>query len=95
MSRPAKPTGLAAERLDGFDNLRIDFARQNVVHDFRRGLVRDALALDEFRLQPGLFHRAGDGLAAAVDDDGIDFDGFQKNNVARDAVCGRSRRANP
>ena len=65
----------------------IDFARQNVVHDFHRGLVGDALALDEIRLQPGLFHRAGDGFAAAVDDDGIDFNGFEKNDVARDAVA--------
>jgi hypothetical protein len=34
---------------------------------------------------PGLFHRAGDGLAAAMHDDGIDLDGFEKNDVARHA----------
>ena len=95
MSGPAKPTGLAAQRIDGFDHFRIDFARQNVIHDFHRGLVGDALALDEIRLQPGFFHRAGDGLAAAVDDDGIDLDGFEKNDVARDAGADARRPANP
>ena len=58
---------------------------KHIIHDFHRGLVGDALALDEVCLQPGLFHRAGDGLAAAVNDDRVDFDGFEENDVARDA----------
>ena len=49
----------------------------------------------KFAFKPGFFHRAGDGLAAAVDDDGIDLDGFEKNDVARDAVADCCRRASP
>ena len=82
---PGKAHRPAAEILDGFDNVRIDFARQNVIHDLHGGLVGDPLALDEIRLQPGLFHGTGDGLAAAVNDDGVDLDRFKKNNVPRDA----------
>ena len=49
--------------------------------------VGDALALDEIRLQSGFFHRARNRFAAAVDDDGIYFHRFQKNDVTRDAVA--------
>ena len=55
MSAPAKPTACAAERIDGVDDFGIDFARQNVVHDFHRGFVGDALALDEIRLSSPAF----------------------------------------
>ena len=82
--RPGEADRLAAERVDGLDDLGIDLARKDVVHDLRRGLIGDALALDETGLQAGFLHRAGDGLAAAVDDDGVDLDGFQKDDVARD-----------
>ena len=82
--RAGKADGLAAEGVDGFDDFRIDFARQHVIHDFHRCFVGNALAMDEIRLQPGFFHGAGDGLAATVNDDGIDFDRFQKNDVAGD-----------
>ena len=41
----------------------------------------------KFAWKPGVFHRAGDGFAAAVNDDGIDADGFEKNDVARHAVA--------
>ena len=85
--RAGKTHGLAAQRIDGVDDFGIDFARQNIIHDFHRGFVGDALALDKIRLQSGFFHRAGDGLAAAVDDDGIDFHRLKKNDVARDAVA--------
>ena len=41
----------------------------------------------KFAFKPGLFHRAGDGLAAAVHDHRVDLDGFEKDDVARHAVA--------
>ena len=93
--RSGKTSGGAAQSVDGGDHFGIDFARQHVVHDFHRRFVRDALALDEIGLQPGFFHRARDGLAAAVDDDRVDLDGFEKHDVARDAVADCRGPANP
>ena len=85
--RAGKSHRLATERIDGGDDLGIDFARKDIVHDLHRGFVGDALALDKVRLEAGFLHRAGDGFAAAVDDDGVDLHRFKKNDVACDAVA--------
>ena len=83
--RAGETDRLATERVDGFDDFGIDLARKHVIHNFYRGFVGDALALDEIRDQSGFFHRPGDGLSAAVDDDRIDFHRLKKDDVARDA----------
>ena len=87
--RAAKPARLAAQRFDGLHDLRVDLARQYPVHDGHGRLVGDALALDEVRRQPRRRHRAGDGLAAAVNDHWVDPHGFEEHDVARHAVAHR------
>src|SRR5438128_1621866 len=77
----------AAERVESLDNLRVDFARQDLFDHVHRRLVGQAQALDKAGLQPGGIHRAGDRLAAAVDDHRVDANGFQENDVARDAIA--------
>ena len=39
------------------------------------------------RLDPSGVHRAGDGLAAAVNQDRVDADGFEEHNVAGNPVA--------
>src|SRR4051812_14415773 len=77
----------SSERIDRANDFRIDFAGENLLDDVHRGFASDALALDKFGLQSGQLHRAGDRLAAPVNDDGIDADGFKKDNIARDTVA--------
>ena len=86
--RPGKSHGVAAEGIDGFDDFRINFAGQNIVHDFGRGLVSHALALDEIGLQSRAFHGTGDRLAAAMDDDGVNFNSLEKHHVPCDTHAG-------
>lgn len=54
-------------------------------HDGDCGFVGDALTLEEAGLEAGFFHGAGDGFAAAVDDDGVHFDGFEEDDIAGDS----------
>src|SRR5439155_12722308 len=77
----------AAERVDAPDDFGVDFARQDLLDHVHGCLVRHAQAPDEVGLQAGGVHGARDGLAAAVDDDGVDADGFEKHDVARHAVA--------
>ncbi len=53
-----------------------------MIHYLHRGLIRYALALNECRLDPSGFHRAGDGFTAAVHDHRMDLNGRKKNDVA-------------
>ena len=76
---------LAAKVADHPDQAGIDFLGQHAGDDFDRFIGRHAEPADEFRLQPRGFHRGGDRLAAAVDDDGIDAGDFEENHVAHDA----------
>src|SRR5206468_5399098 len=85
--RARKPARLATQRVDGFDNLRIDFPRQHLFYHVYGRFVRHAHALDETGFEPGDVRGAGDGLAAAVDDNRVDADRFEENDVARDAVA--------
>ncbi len=61
--------GPAAELVDVPLDVGVDLFGQHPCDDRQRGLVGEAPALDEVRGQPGLFHRHGDRLASAVDDD--------------------------
>ncbi len=85
--RTGEAPGKAAQSVDGGNDFGIDLAGEHVVGDLHRGLVGHSLALEEAGLEPGFLHRAGDGFAAAVDDDRVDLDGFQEDDVARDAVA--------
>lgn len=42
--------------------------------------------VDEAGLQPGFRHGLGDGLAAAVDDHGVEAQDFQQNDVAHELL---------
>ena len=45
-----------------------------------------AIAVNELRFHAGLFERTRDCFAAAVHNDGINSDRFEKNDIARDPV---------
>ncbi len=64
----------------------IDHAIEHFLDDADRLLVGDAQAVDEARLQPGVAHALGDRLAAAVDEHGIDADGFEEDDIAQEAL---------
>src|SRR2546423_18460 len=81
------PAFLAPQRIDVFDNGRVDFARQSVLDNVHRRFVSGALALDEMWFQAGGFHRAGDCFAATMDDDRVDAHRFEEHEVASDAIA--------
>src|SRR5439155_2227911 len=85
--RAGKAARLATQCVDGLDNLRIDFPRQHVFDHVYHRFIRHAHALDEIGVDPGDVRGAGDGLAAAMDDDRVDAYGFQEHDVACNAVA--------
>ena len=86
---PGESLGEAAQGIDGGDHFWIDLAGENLVGDPGRAFVGDALALEEGGFEAGLFHGPGDGLAAAVDDDGVDLYRLEEDHVTGDAVANR------
>jgi hypothetical protein len=73
--------------VDGIHDFGIDFAGEDLIDDLDGRGIGDALALDEGGFEAGFFHGAGDGFAAAMDDDGIDFDGLEEDEVTGDALA--------
>ena len=59
---------------------------EHVLDDPNRLLIGDAQAVDEARLQARFAHALRDGLAAAVNEHGIDADGLEENDVAQEAL---------
>ena len=76
--------GLAAEDVEGVDDEAVDVGAEDVLGDGEGAFVGVAAALDELGLQAGFFHGVGDGLAAAVDDDGAHADGLHEDDVGED-----------
>ena len=58
---------------------------EHVLDDADRLFIGDAQAVDEARLQARFAHALGDRLAAAVNEHGIDADGFEEDDVAQEA----------
>jgi len=85
--RAGEAAGQAAQSVNGGHHLGVDFPGEHLVGNLRRGLAGHALSLKEGCLEAGFFHGARDGLAATVDDNGIDFDRFQEHDIPRDTVA--------
>ena len=84
--RAGNAYALASVVAEHLDEAGIDGSGEGAFHDgngFRR---RDAQTVDEAGLQPGFRHGLGDGLAAAVDDHGVEAQDFQQNDVAHELL---------
>ena len=78
--------GASAEFHDARGDVRIDHAVEHALDDGDRLGIGDAQAVHEARLLSRVAHPLRDGLAAAVDDDGIDANCFEEDDVAQQAV---------
>ncbi len=70
--------------IDRLDNVGIDFVREDLLDNVDRRFIRHAHALNEVGFEPGFFHSASDGFAAAMNEHGFDAGRSEKNSVARD-----------
>ena len=75
--------GAAAETIDGFHEVPVDFMVQGMLHDGDGLGIGHAQAPDKPGGEAGLRHRFGDSLASAVDDHRIDPGQFQKDDIAQ------------
>ena len=76
--------GAAAVLVDEVDELGIDRFGEGFFDDGDGLGGGDAEAADELGLESGVCHGGGDGLAAAVDDDGVDAGDFEESDVPHD-----------
>ncbi len=72
--------------VDEFDEVRVDGVAEGFFDDLDRFGSGDAESAHEFRLEACLLHGCRDGLAAAVDQDGIDAGDFEKDDVAHEGA---------
>ncbi len=73
--------GVPAGLVDRRDDLLVDRARQHHLDDLDRGAVGDAQAIDEIALDLQALEHLADLRAAAMDDDRVHPDLFQKHDV--------------
>jgi hypothetical protein len=78
--------GFAAEGVQFVDDVGVDDAGEGLLDDFDGLFVGDAHAVDEAGFEAAVLHGFGDGFAAAVDDDGVDADGFEEDDVFEEGV---------
>ena len=82
----AEADGAAAEAADGVDEVAVDDVLESVFDDGNRLSVSDSETADEASGEAFFGHGFGDGLAAAVDDDGVDAGEFHEDDVAEEAL---------
>jgi len=76
--------GAAAVLVDEVDEVGIDGFAEGFLDDGDGFGGGDAEAADELGFQSSVSHGGGDGLAAAVDDDGVDAGDLEESDVAHD-----------
>src|ERR1700736_3249855 len=82
----AHPHRLAAQPVDGADDVRVHLPGEHHLHDLHRFLVRDSQSVFELGLEAEPFTHRGDLRTAAVHEHGLHADVAEQNDVEQRLV---------